>query len=633
MKKFEIILLFVTLHFVGCVTDHKEYSIEEFMNTKAYGGSSFSYDEKTLLIRSDQTGINNAFEISLDSFDITQLTFSDSNNIYPISYFPKDNRFLFRSDQGGNEISHIYVNNLDGTVVDLTPGEKARSAFLQWSDDKEKFFFTSNKRNPKFMDLYQMDIISFNSKLIFKNDAMSEFNMHISRDEKYVALTREYNRDNSDIFLYNIKNNELQKALYDANNVNHRPTGFSLDSKSIYFLTDLNSEFNYLKKYNIESKQVELVQQENWDIVNSYFSENGNYRISVINEDSQTKIKIFDIKNNAILKLPKLQNGFITSVNISDSESKLSFYHGGARSPNDLYFKNIKSGKVQKLTDSMNPLINKKHLGEAKVIRFSSIDGLEIPAVYYKPPNATSTNKMPALVRVHGGPGGQARVRYIASTQYLVNHGYAVLDINNRGSSGYGKTFQTLDDQAHSKGDLDDCVAAINWLKEQEHIDGEKIGIIGGSYGGYMVMAAMAFRPEAFDVGVNIYGVTNWIRTLKSIPPWWEAFRGLLYKELGNPFTQEDYLYSISPLFHAENIKKPVLILQGANDPRVLQIESDEMVEAIKKQNVPVEYVVFPDEGHGFRKKKNQITSNEKILAFLDKYLKNSNLKETAKHN
>ena len=136
-----------------------------------------------------------------------------------------------------------------------------------------------------------------------------------------------------------------------------------------------------------------------------------------------------------------------------------------------------------------------------------------------------------------------------------------------------------------------------------------------------MVMAAMTFRPNAFDVGVNIFGVTNWVRTLKSIPPWWEAARESLYKELGNPFTQENYLYSISPLFHAENIKKPVLVLQGANDPRVLQVESDEMVEAIKKQNVPVEYVVFEDEGHGFSKKKNQITSNETILNFLDKYL------------
>ncbi len=270
----------------------------------------------------------------------------------------------------------------------------------------------------------------------------------------------------------------------------------------------------------------------------------------------------------------------------------------------------------------MNPEINPDNLGNAKVIRFKSFDGLEIPAVYYKPPNASSKNRVPAIVKVHGGPGGQARVGYRASTQFLVNHGYAVLDINNRGSSGYGKTFQTLDDQAHGEGDLDDCVWAMNWLKKQNHIDGNKIGILGGSYGGYMVMAALAFRPDAFDVGVNLFGVTNWVRTMKSIPPWWEAARESLYKEMGNPHTQEEYLYSISPLFHAKNITKPVLVLQGANDPRVLQVESDEMVEAVRAQGVPAEYIVFPDEGHGFAKKKNQITSNKAILNFLDQYLK-----------
>jgi dipeptidyl aminopeptidase/acylaminoacyl peptidase len=270
----------------------------------------------------------------------------------------------------------------------------------------------------------------------------------------------------------------------------------------------------------------------------------------------------------------------------------------------------------------MNPNVDPAYLADAKVIRFKSFDGLEIPAVYYKPPHASSKNRVPALVRVHGGPGGQARVGYRASNQYLLNHGCAILDINNRGSSGYGKTFQTLDDQAHGEGDLDDCVWAINWLQKQNHVDGEKIGIVGASYGGYMVMAALAFRPDAFDVGVNIFGVTNWLRTLKSIPPWWESAKESLYKEMGNPNTQEDYLYSISPLFHAKNIKKPVLVLQGANDPRVLQVESDEMVEAVRKQGVPVEYIVFPDEGHGFAKKKNQITSNEAILKFLDQYLK-----------
>lgn len=606
---------------MGCSKVHKEYTIEEFMDITSYGGSSFSYDEKTVLIRSNESGINNAFEIDLKTRNSKQLTFSDSNSIYPISYFPFDKRFLFRADQGGNEIWHIYLFNLDGTAIDLTPGKQSRSLFLKWANDKKSFYYTSNKRNPKYMDLYEMSIDSFKSTLVFQNDDALNVG-DISKNERYLALSKTYTRDNSDLYLFNLDTKILTKILFKESDVNYSPSGFSTDSETLYFVTDQDSEFRYLKKYNIDSGKVELVQKESWDIVANYFSESGKYRITAINKDSQTEIKILDTSSDKLLNLPKMPSGNISSVNISRSESLITFYHGSSQSPANLFFYRVGSRKPVRLTDSMNPLIDQEHLGKAEIIRYKSFDGLEIPAIYYKPPQASQANKVPALVRVHGGPGGQARVGYQASTQYLVNNGYAVLDINNRGSSGYGKTFQTLDDQAHGKGDLDDCVAAIDWLKSQNHIDGENIGILGGSYGGYMVMAAMTFRPNAFDVGVNIFGVTNWVRTLKSIPPWWEAARESLYKELGNPFIQEDYLYSISPLFHAKNIKKPVLVLQGANDPRVLQVESDEMVEEIKKQNVPVEYVVFPDEGHGFSKKKNQITSNETILTFLNKYLK-----------
>ncbi len=180
-----------------------------------------------------------------------------------------------------------------------------------------------------------------------------------------------------------------------------------------------------------------------------------------------------------------------------------------------------------------------------------------------------------------------------------------------------------MDDLNHGDKDLKDCIWGKKWLQSQETTDPEKIGIIGGSYGGYMTMAALTFAPDEFQVGVNIFGVTNWLRTLKSIPPYWESFRLALYAELGDPNTQDSIrLYNISPVFHAQNVKKPLMVLQGANDPRVLQVESDEIVAAVRKNNVPVEYVVFPDEGHGFRKKENEIDGYGKILQFLDKYLK-----------
>ena len=196
-----------------------------------------------------------------------------------------------------------------------------------------------------------------------------------------------------------------------------------------------------------------------------------------------------------------------------------------------------------------------------------------------------------------------------------------VYDINNRGSSGYGKSFFALDDRKHGEADLADVVASKQMLVDTGYVDPGRVGIIGGSYGGYMVLAALAFRPDVFDVGVNIFGVSNWLRTLQSMPAWWGAERDALFAELGNPATDEERLRRISPLFHAERIKRPMIVLQGANDPRVLQVESDEIVAAVKKNNVPVEYIVFPDEGHGFVKRENEIRGYKAILNFLDTHL------------
>jgi dipeptidyl aminopeptidase/acylaminoacyl peptidase len=224
---------------------------------------------------------------------------------------------------------------------------------------------------------------------------------------------------------------------------------------------------------------------------------------------------------------------------------------------------------------------------------------------------------------IHGGPGGQTRVGYSPMTQYLVNHGYVVLGVNNRGSSGYGKTFFAADDGKHGREPLWDCVEAKKYLAKLGYVDEKKIGIAGGSYGGYMVLAALAFKPEEFAVGVDLFGVSNWVRTLQSIPPYWESFKKSLYKEIGDPAKDLENLKATSPLFHADKIVKPLIVLQGANDPRVIKPESDEIVENIRKRKGVVEYVLFDNEGHGFTKKANEIRAYKSILDFLDRHLKN----------
>ncbi len=597
------------------------YTIEQFMNTVSIGGSSFSHDESSILFTSNKSGIFNAYTIPVTGGEAKQLTFSKKETVFARAYFPKDNRFFFTSDKGGNEITHIFLKNEDGTEKDLTPEPKAKSVFYGWSYDQKSFFFTSNKRDPKFMDLYEMDIETFTPQMIFEN-SKGFFVGNISNDKKYIALQKTETEHNSDIHLYNCETKELKHITPHEGDINYFPSAFDPESKKLYYLTDENSEFQYLKSYDISSGKSEKIVEKNWDIRYAYFSRNGKYRVIGINNDGRTQIEIYDTNAQKHLTLPKFPNADITSVNVSNSEKLMTFYVNGCTSPNNLFIYNLESGGYKKLTDSMNPEINESDLVSGEIIRYQSFDKLEIPAIYYKPKNINKSEKIPALVWVHGGPGGQSRIGYSSTIQYFVNHGYAVLEVNNRGSSGYGKTFFKLDDMKHGQDDLKDCVEAKKFLKSTGNIDENKIGIIGGSYGGYMVLAGLVYTPEEFAVGVDIFGVANWLRTLKSIPPWWEAFKKALYKEIGNPETDEAYLKKISPLFHAHKITKPLIVLQGANDPRVLKVESDEIVAAVKKNNVPVEYIVFDDEGHGFRKKKNRIKAYKVILQFLDKYLK-----------
>jgi dipeptidyl aminopeptidase/acylaminoacyl peptidase len=414
----------------------------------------------------------------------------------------------------------------------------------------------------------------------------------------------------------------MKNITAHSGDVDNSPETFDPASKFLYFLSDEGSEFKSIVRYDLASGAKTVTEKTAWDVAFVSFSRTGKYRVVGTNEDARTKVKIYEGETATPVPLPPLPEGDISGIRFSDSETKMAFYHDGARSPANLYVYDFATQKPLKLTESLSPEINAVDLVDSRVVRYKSFDGTEIPAILYQPKGATAQTKVPAIVRVHGGPGGQARMPYSAGVQFLVNHGYAVLDVNNRGSSGYGKTFHKADDQKHGREPLWDCVEAKKYLQTLDYVDGKKIGIMGGSYGGYMVLAALAFKPEEFNVGVDIFGVSNWVRTLQSIPPYWEAERKSLYAEIGDPNTQLDMLREISPLFHADKITKPLLVLQGANDPRVIKPESDEIVDAIKKKKGVVEYVVFDNEGHGFTKKANEIRGNKAILDFLDKYLK-----------
>lgn len=483
-------------------------------------------------------------------------------------------------------------------------------------------YYSSNKRDPKFFDYYKSDIATWTPVLFFENkDGLNLGD--ISEDEKWITMTESITTSEDRLFLINRETMEKTQISMDDQPGSYQSSGLSADGRYLYYITDAGKEFAYLVQYEIANGQRTTIFETNWDVMYSYLSENETYRIIAINEDGKNSLIVRENATGNKVDFPSIPDGDVLGLSIADSEKKMRLTVGTSKSPSNIYVYNMETKELKKLTESLNKEINEDDLVSAEVVRFKSFDGLEIPAIYYKPHNASKENKVPALVWVHGGPGGQSRTGYFSLIQYLTNHGYAILAVNNRGSSGYGKTFYKMDNRNHGDKDLKDCIAGKDWLAAQDYIDAEKIGIIGGSYGGYMTMAALTFAPEAFNVGVNIFGVTNWLRTLKSVPPYWESFRKALYDELGDPTTADSVrLYNISPVFHADKVTKPLMVLQGANDPRVLQVESDEIVAAVKKNNVPVEYIVFPDEGHGFVKKENEIRGYGEILKFLDTHLK-----------
>ena len=596
------------------------YSVADFYKNSQYRGASFSFDERKILVSANLSGIWNAYTIPTAGGEPEALTQSKTNSIFAASYFPNDLRFLYSSDEGGNEQTHLFVRNQDGTTKDLTPGQKLKAQFFGWSHDQKSFFVMSNERDKHFFDLYEYASGDFARTFFYRNEKGLDPGV-LSRDKRYLALSKSRTTNDSDIWLLDRQTGKVSNITAHKGDVSNSPADFSPDGTKLLYVSDEGKEFKSLRSYNISSGKKEVVLEPSWDIDGAGYSWSGKYLVAWINEDAAFTSRLYDAVTMQEVKLSGMPEGIVRGLTVSRSDTLMAFYASNGSTPDDLYA-GLLNGNPMRLTSSLNPAIKRDDLVIPQKLRFKSYDNLEIPGLLYKPHQSYPSTKSPALVKVHGGPGGQAQVGYSALTQALVNHGYVVFDINNRGSSGYGKTFFAMDDRKHGEADLGDVVAGKEMLAATSYVDGTRIGIIGGSYGGYMVLAALTLQPDVFKVGIDLFGISNWVRTLTNIPPWWESFKEALYAEMGDPKVDSERLHRISPLFNASKIKAPLMVLQGANDPRVLKIESDEIVEAAKKNGVPTEYIVFPDEGHGFVKKENEIRGVTAILGFLDKHLK-----------
>lgn len=621
----------VSSHKVGVVDkDFKAYDAAGFYENIDYRGISFSYDEKNILVSSNVSGLFNGYAINIQDGEASPLTRSKGAAYRTLSYFPKDDRFLVSKDGLGDELHHIFVVGTDGKETDLTPGKSLKARFVGWSSDNKHFYISTNERKQKVFDLYKYSAKDLSRVLIYKDSlgltGLGTFgSSEISPDGRWLAAEKYHDNEDCDVYLVDL-NHPLKKATLVTTQPGKNqgsPTAFTPDGSQLIYLTDAHSEFAQAWSYDIQTQAHKLVYKDDWDIEAVHFSKNGRYKMITLNEDAQRKLRLYDVKANKRVPL-STGAGNVVRAKISPSETQIAYYLETDTSPRNLHVARLNPpAPVQSktLTHSLSPKINERHLKASEVVRYKSFDGLEIPGILYMPWSASAENPAPAVVYLHGGPGGQSRKGYRPEIQHLVNNGYAVFLINNRGSGGFGKTFYHLDDRKHGDVDLKDCIWARKYLESLPSVDGSRVAIMGGSYGGYLVVAALAFTPDAFNLGIDLFGITNWVRTLKQFPPHWESMKKFIIAEIGDPIKDEKMLNEKSPLFYASKIRKPLLVVQGKNDPRVLEVESREIVAAVRKNNTPVEYLLFEDEGHGFKKTTNRIKASEAYLQFLKTHL------------
>jgi len=623
-----------------------EYPAEVFFQTVSYGlghdgGHAFSSDGTRLMVDSDETGVFNAYALDTATGEAEPLSDSDTNAIFGVSWFPHDDRVLLTGDVGGNEHNSVFVREPDGTLHDLLPpgeyevaGQQSGLRFEAWQDDGTAFFLTSTERDPQLADLYRYDAETYEREMVFQNTRELPFptrGFHVSPDGRWLSLDFHHTRYDFDIYLVDLESEDRQPQLVLTHDdeVVHRGIGFTPDSRKLIYGTDEFGEWMEGWTYDLETGQTEPLVVAEWDVTQTrtgldygvWHSPDGRYRVDILNVDSRNELTITDTRSGEALDMAFLPEGMLSSPRFAPDGRTLALELERDTRPTDLFLVDLEAGTARQLTDALNPAVEEAHLVESEVVRFDSYDGLEIPGLLYRPHQAAPESPVPAMVWVHGGPGAQSRQGYSPVIQFLVNHGYAVYAINNRGSKGYGRTFREMDRQRHGEADLGDVVASRAFLESIEWIDADRIGVMGASYGGYLTLAAMTFEPEVFDVAISIVGFSDVIGNITA-GGWRLPRLPAAYDEMGHPEEDAERLRRVSPLFFADRISRPLFVAAGANDVRVPIDQNDRLVEAAREAGVHVEYLVFEDEGHGFRRRDNRVAAVEAYVDFLDRFLR-----------
>lgn len=580
--------------------------------------------KKEMLIATRFGEVAQIHKVAFPGGDRKQVTFF-KEPVGGATYEPKEgNYFVFSKDIGGNENWQLYRFDVADAKVTLLTDGSSRNSMMGFSNKGDKIAFASNKRNGNDVDFYIMDPLKPESaKLLLENKGGGWGVLDWSPDDKQLLLEEGISANESYLWLLDIATG--QKTLLtpkpEKGQIAYGGAEFDKSGKGMYFTTDKDNEFYRLGYMNFADKKVTwLATDVKWDISGFSLSKNKEMLLFTSNEEGVSVMRLLNLKTNKYMALPKLPVGIIGGYAWHHNNEDIGLTFGSARSQFDAYSINIKKQTLTRWTESETAGINTSALSEAKVIRWKGFDGTPISGFLYNPP-AKFSGKHAVIIDVHGGPEGQATPTFLGRNNYLLNElGVAIIYPNVRGSTGFGKTFLAMDNGFLRENSYKDIESLIEWIKQQPDLDGNRIMVTGGSYGGNVTLAMSAFYSDKITCALSVVGASNLVTFLENTAGYRRDLRRVEYGDERDPKMRE-YLLKIAPLNSVEKIKKPLFIVQGANDPRVPASESEQIVKKMEEMKIPVWYMLAKDEGHGFAKKVNRDYQFYATVMFIKEYL------------
>jgi dipeptidyl aminopeptidase/acylaminoacyl peptidase len=600
--------------------DELERSVTLMAKIGSASSPAFSPDGKRLAFVSNLSGLPQIWVMESGGGFPQAVTALD-DPVGSVAWSPDGAWLAFTLAPGGGMNQQVYLVRPDGSGLKrLTDGGRETNNLGPWSRDGKLLALGSNRRSGAAIDAYVFDVAAGGLRLVTQNFGIGGFS-DVTRDKKLALLSRVVSRGDNNLYSVEIATGK-ETLLTPHEGPGSFNGAFSPDGKAVYLASNKDRDQRAFARMKLEPGGAPgaidiLAARENAELDQFEIDDAGERAALIWNASGLSELELYDLKSGRVTSRPKLPAELAGGMAFAHDGRWLALVCSGAASPADIWILDIGAGTFRQVTRSPHAGIDLGKMVRPELVRFKAHDGLELSGWLYRP--AMGSAPFPTVLSFHGGPEGQERPNFNSQYQALLNRGIAVFAPNVRGSSGFGKRFVNLDNGALRFDGVRDIAACVAAAVASGAADPKRIGIYGGSYGGYMVMAGLADYPQLFAAGADLFGVVNFETFFKHTEPWMAAISKIEY---GDPDTQADLLRRLSPIHRVDRVTAPTIVLHGANDTNVPVVEAEQVVESLKKRGVPVEYVLFPDEGHGWRKTANRIRSAVAVTRWFERYLK-----------